>query len=81
MRDLARKALAAITGKVDWNAKFGLSYYDFLTNPEEHLDKVWCMMDESCFTKVRDPRQESRIRARASSMKLVLTGGLGWWTC
>ena len=32
--DLAREALAAITRKVDWNAK---SYYDFLTNPEEHF--------------------------------------------
>ena len=31
--DLAREALAAITGKADWNVKFCLRYYHFLKNP------------------------------------------------
>ena len=49
--DLAREALAAITGKADWNVKFCLRYCHFLKNPAEHMKEFWCMMDESFFYK------------------------------
>ena len=38
-----------IVGKAHWNVKVCLRYFDFLRNPEAHMNGFWCMMDETLF--------------------------------
>ena len=46
---ILRESLKSIVGKVSWTTKFCIKYFDFLTEPADHMGEYLVWLDESFF--------------------------------
>ena len=75
---VVRESLKAIVGKISWTAKFCVKYFDFLTQPADHMN-MWFGWTSRSSTRGRARSSPSCQVVTLTLQKSTITAGSASW--